>query len=425
MSTKIDFPNSYDFLYNGIPQLFREGYNKELDTSLQAAARVNNLVAMKHWLRTGAMANAKNEEGMTPLQEAFHFGKPLMNLGSLNAQTRAELDFLLRKCKILIDSDAHLDRSDFEKLLGFLQSIGARNSLSVHCFLERRPQMGDTEVFTGWSFESLTQWSAQDLNKKDVALFNIADEEFSAYYGAVSKMFHPLMHPFYAEIAKHFIVLRSRIDSPNDLAIVLDYIEEILGASRVKHYIVDAHTRKNFVGFGEEYILDSKDISFMQDVSRRLPSDAAIHIAGCSVAKGQKNNFCWAFSQQSNGRTVHGAEGLAKAVFAKIFQNNGPKLALFFECDREPPHVKIYRNGEVIVRAELTGDDVPDEVVRAADVPAKITIESKEAPAEDFVQNKLVQADEVSPKEPIKTNGVAHSLFSMNLNPAMFVFTRF
>jgi hypothetical protein len=422
LSTKIDFPNPYICHYRSIPELFREGYHKELDTDLQAATRVNNLVAMKHWLRIGAMANGKNGEGMTPLQEVFHFGQPLMNLGNLYHQTRKELNFLLRKCKILIDHDACLDRSDYEKLHGFLRSIGACNPQSVHCFLEPRPRIGDTEVFIGRSFESLTQWSAQDLDKKDVVLFNIADEEFSAYYGAVSKMFHPLMDPFYAEIAKHFIVMRARNDSPNDLPVVLDYIEQILGASRVKHYILAVHARQTFVAFGEEYTLASEDIPVMQDVSRRLPFDAEIHVAGCSVAKREKNNFCWAFSKHSGDRHVHGAEGLLTAIVAKIFHADGPKLALFFDCGIGPPHVKTYRNGRVVLRAELTGDDVPGEVVRAFEPrKTKRTTENKEA-SEDFVRRKVVRSGGVSRRTKTK---VGRRRFNMNVNPAKFVFSRF
>jgi hypothetical protein len=412
MSNKIIWPDPYVPYYTAMPELNEDDQcRKDLNTSLQTVARDGNLIAMKYLLSTSAMANAKNEHGMTPLQEALQVGQPLMNLPSLTDQTRTELYFLLKKCKILVDHGAILEPADFEKLEGMLRSIGAYNTRSLHCFMLERPRVGDTEVFKDGYFQSLTRWTAKNLDKQEVVLFNIGDEEFSPYYGAVTKMFHSGMNPFYANIARHFIVLRSRVDSPNDLPVILNYVEEILGANRVTNYIVDSHARRRLVAFGQENVWDSEGSSFMQDVSARLPADANIHMAGCLVAKGTTDNFCWAFSQQSNHRCVQGSDQLVSGMAAKIFHNNGPKLALFYESDMGPPHVKIYQNGRLIVRSALTGEDVPDEVVRAMADSGKATLE----PPVEVVTAK---------KTPSPTRGIFNQLFSFNWNPGAFLFSR-
>lgn len=280
-----------------------------LDELLHIACLNEKAPQCAHLIKMRANPNASDGKGNTPLQKA---------LNTSNASQWKILSEILPKCKTLLDHGAEPCLDDIKKIHFILRDYFPDTQYSSAAMYIQRPYPNTPEVFFNGDFQSLEDLSqknpqALDNLKREIILFNIADEPFCNVfsYGNMTRRFGKQFNPWYEKVANHCTVIRVLVDHREQLIPIIDLVKKYLPNHSITHYVLNGHANPQIMLIGPLGIagvltnFTIKDETLMQEIAKRIDSSGAISMWGCESALGD-SNIAKIFSKNAKGRLVFG-----------------------------------------------------------------------------------------------------------------------
>jgi hypothetical protein len=189
--------------------------------------------------------------------DAMNHSKP--GLGPLLVAALAQKHIALR---VIIDRLIPRDKSKEyrEVVQDFLDRNGKKMSISDDMLFPLPSNVPHVPfVFRNGTFERLchTPWSAAT---KPIALFVIAYDWSNQKYHAIHKLLHSAFTPYYAEIAKHFTVVRVLVDDPDQLVPITRLVKYLLPGVPLLLWSLNGHGNQSGVRLGIRHLITFSDV---------------------------------------------------------------------------------------------------------------------------------------------------------------------
>lgn len=312
----------------------------------------------------------------TPLQIAFHLQRW--------ATSRLLIDY-----GVLPDQNPK-NISSFRRLLEKSQGV---TPLVSKMFTQPRQIPFVPMVFLNGEFQKLLPISLPET--KPIALFNVSDNWLDKGSTFTVRPFLKSFNRFYAEIAKHFTVVRVLVGRPDQLVPAIDHVMEMLPGVPLAVWSFTAHSNQHAMEVGKRLLLTTADVKaaieerkklpleeplsvgqtkiaptsvcltsadapVMQEISKRIVLEGAIVLNGCFTGAGGDSCIARFFSSNAYGRIVYGSPHASYDLIPKVFYSSRSHIPQFlpffwdgFFSSRPEQNIatKAYRNGEPKVTA--------------------------------------------------------------------------